>query len=185
MQLTKYPTHSQVRKSHWQSPPRIPSRAAINRDIDLGKLHADTEMQAIACEYENVALVLSDPTKDSCSLGVAMAYEWAGLRSAHFSCLDLSLIYQTAVAAKDFPLDRVLVIARRLLQTFHFWNPETPSFSKGPYWSNESLANLCDQYPGPTQLVVLAPRLIELRRRQIKAAEHYAFAKHLLELGAA
>lgn len=181
MPVNTLPQKTQA-NSKWYPPKKPVMLPAIQRDRDLGNLAANLAMKRLNAEYETLAAVLSDPTKDSCDMGVAIATEWAGLTAEHFSSPDLSLIFQAAVAGRHLPLGRVLILARRLLMTFHHWDPFAPAFCKGPRWSNESLASLCDQYPGATILVTLAPALIELHRRQTKAAKHFQYVRHLLEL---
>lgn len=166
----------------WQTPRRqIDRRPAIARDIDLGAAFAAICKSVDRAGIELLEVMLADPRRESCRLGVSYVIS-AGITEDTFFSEDQRIIFRAATITRpEHRLDHVLLLARRWLRAANCWDDTDPRhFARGPRWSDISLEALVDQWPGPSYTRVYAPRLLNLSERRQKAIEHFDYLKTLI-----
>lgn len=167
------------------SPPktkgRRPVRPSISHDADLSQQFAALTKNTLAAGNDLLSAALAEPRRETCRLGVQHAIRH-GITPETFAGEDQSLIFQAMLAtAPEYSIGLSLRLARRLLQNANLWDETAPRFWRNGMWSDASLVDLADQWPGSSAVPMFAHRLIELRRRLEKVEQHYNYCQHLLD----
>jgi hypothetical protein len=153
-----------------------PIRAISSADPYLGLAAAALWDARAAVELELVSAILSDPAR-----GMAYATD-TGLSPHHFAAEDAQLIYCACEVGPRWDVGAVLRLARLALWDGSYWDSHAPSHTRGPLWSDASLANLATSYPGPGMVPHLARQLIDLYQRLHIAQACLRRARRLLTI---
>ena len=123
---------------------------------------------------------LACPRRITCRLGVEAAIG-CGITVDSLPTSDQKIIFSAMLAAApDYKLSLVLPFARYLLQQENRWQDDVPKFGRGPFWSDKSLIDLAEAWPGSAATSMFAHKLIELQKVRDKIVLHYDYCRHLL-----
>lgn len=178
MQVT---THRQWTRQNKPAARSTPRPASIANDPDMSERFAALEMQIAHAGVELLSAALACPRRITCRLGVEAAVD-CGITVDSLPTTDQRIIFSAMTAtAPDYKLALVLPFARYLLKQENRWRDDVPSFGRGPFWSNKSLIDLAEAWPGSAATSMFAHKLIELQKVRDKIVLHFDYCVHLLK----
>ena len=155
--------------------------ATIAGDPDLSLPFARLNTTIFQTGVELLSAGLACPRRITCRLGVEAAIN-CGITVDSLPTTDQRIIFSAMIAtAPDYKLALVLPSARYLLKQENRWQDDIPAFGRGPFWSDKSLVDLAEAWPGSAATSMFAHKLIELQKVRDKIVSHYDYCVHLLK----